>query len=360
MPFPHHPDAQLFPMMSETELLDLATDIAATELHEAIKLDPAGEFIVDGRNREAACGLAGVEPRYERLPAGTDIFAYVVSVNLRRRHLTVEQRHQIINEIKRRNPEISNREIAKRADVSYQTVNNVLSCPPDKELSPGQKTKGGDGKSYPKTGKYSAEQKDEIMAAIQTHRGMPERELAAQIGVSHGTVQRYRREMDGMTSREARREHGRPAAGVLRPAKPASASIAESIERRKNLKPFELTREEKGMGSAEYGAEQHPDYPPGWTRDHVHREKYGRIQIYTPAQLAEQELVKRFHAVVVALKTIAETGPDADELDCLSYDSLDGVEVQLEKFGPRVLDLIPAYRARIKSRKAPKLTVVKP
>jgi len=356
MAFPHHPDADLFPMMSEAELAELAADIAANGLRESIKLDPAGEFLVDGRNREKACVIAGIEPRYERLPDGTDIFAYVISVNLRRRHLSNEQRRDIVREIAARNPELSNREIAKLADVSYQTVNRVLYCPPDTDVSAGQTITGGDGKSYPKSGRYTAEQKDAIMAGIQENRGMPERELAEKLGVSHGTIQRYRREMDGMTP--PRPKHGRPAAAALRPATMPNVSLAEEIERRKALlKPFELSREEKGMGSPEYGAEQHPDYPPGWTRDHVHREKYGRIQIYTPAQIAEQKLVKQFHAVIVALKAIAESGPDADDLESVSYQELEAIDVQLWKFGPRALDLITSYLDR---RRKPKLTVVKP
>jgi len=358
MAFPHHPDADLFPMMSEAELAELADDIAANGLYEAIKLDHAGEVLVDGRNREAACELAGIEPRYVRLPADANLFAYIVSTNLRRRHLSAATRHEVVAEIARRNPDLSNRQIAKLADVSYQTVNNVLRAQVTSELSVGQRTTGEDGKSRPASGKYTAEQKDAIMAGIQENHGMPERELAEKLSVSHGTIQRYRREMDGM---EPRPKHGRAAAAALRPATVPNVSLAEEIERRKALlKPFELSREEKGMGSPEYGAEQHPDYPPGWTRDHVHREKYGRIQIYTPAQLAEQELVKRFHAVIVALKAIAENGPEADDLDGISYQEFETVEVQLEKFGPRVLDLISEYRARIRKRKQPNLTIVKP
>jgi len=81
-----HPVADLFPMLSEDELADLAEDIKANGLNFPIVLDAEGEMLIDGRNRLAACKLAGVEPRFERLN-GQDPRAYIISTNIRRRHL---------------------------------------------------------------------------------------------------------------------------------------------------------------------------------------------------------------------------------------------------------------------------------
>ena len=53
------------------------------------------------------------------------------------------------------------------------------------------------------------------------------------------------------------------------------------------------------MGTREEGSRQHPDYPPGWTYDHVHREKYGRIQLHSPSEIEERKLVQRFTGLVV-------------------------------------------------------------
>ena len=86
----YHPASMIFPLMDEDELRLLADDIKANGLREDIVLDSDGK-IVDGRNRQSACLLAGVKPRYKTLPDGVSPVAYVISENLRRRHLTKSQ-----------------------------------------------------------------------------------------------------------------------------------------------------------------------------------------------------------------------------------------------------------------------------
>ena len=84
-----HPVADLFPMMSEDELNDLAADIKANgQIHPIIITheeadEGAEEILIDGRNRWRACEIAGVEPRFERLN-GQDPVAYIMSSNDRR------------------------------------------------------------------------------------------------------------------------------------------------------------------------------------------------------------------------------------------------------------------------------------
>lgn len=86
---PVHPAADIFPMMSEEELVDPAEDIKANGLVHPLIIDAAGQLI-DGRNRLAACKLAGVEPRFEQLN-GRDPLAYIASANLKRRNLAKGQ-----------------------------------------------------------------------------------------------------------------------------------------------------------------------------------------------------------------------------------------------------------------------------
>lgn len=76
-------------MLPEDELEDLAEDIKTNGLQHPIVVKD-GELI-DGRNRLAACELAGVEPSYEELDS-QDPVAYILSANLARRHMSKGQR----------------------------------------------------------------------------------------------------------------------------------------------------------------------------------------------------------------------------------------------------------------------------
>jgi ParB-like chromosome segregation protein Spo0J len=90
-----HPFAAEFPMMSNDELHELADDIRANGLRQPIMLDRDGQLI-DGRNRLAACTLAGVEPTYTTLPDAEDAEAYIVSANTQRRNLSKGQEAMVV------------------------------------------------------------------------------------------------------------------------------------------------------------------------------------------------------------------------------------------------------------------------
>lgn len=84
-----HPAAEIFPMMSPDELKELAADIVTNGLMTPIVVDAEG-VLIDGRNRLAACKMAGVEPTFSNLN-GHDPLAFILSANIARRHMTKGQ-----------------------------------------------------------------------------------------------------------------------------------------------------------------------------------------------------------------------------------------------------------------------------
>src|SRR5262245_20614701 len=100
--YPPHPCADVFPMMTDTELDDLARDIQQHGLREPVTVwhDGARQYLLDGRNRLEALTRVGLEitPNHIREYAPSshvDLAAYVISKNIHRRHLTKEQ-HAIL------------------------------------------------------------------------------------------------------------------------------------------------------------------------------------------------------------------------------------------------------------------------
>jgi ParB-like chromosome segregation protein Spo0J len=141
-----HPLSAIFPPISDEDFGKLAADIKLHGLHQPI-VRYQGK-ILDGNNRYRACELVKIAPKFTDFD-GDDAQArnYVISVNIHRRHLSPDQRREIIAELLRLNPNQSNRQIGEQTKTSHTTVGAVR-----EELeSTGQigqlsETKGADGK----------------------------------------------------------------------------------------------------------------------------------------------------------------------------------------------------------------------
>jgi hypothetical protein len=134
-----HPAADLFPWLDEDELQQLADDIKANGQKQKVVRHKGR--VVDGRNRELACLVAGVRVEYADLPADTPeekILAGVISANLKRRHLTTSQRAMVAAELetlrhggdrKSQDAELhlvpARAEIAEQLNVSPRSVANA-------------------------------------------------------------------------------------------------------------------------------------------------------------------------------------------------------------------------------------------
>ena len=96
-----HPCADVFPMMSDAELDDLAQDIKANGQRQPVVLwvdKDDRQWLLDGRNRVEALKRVGIDPvvTVRAPPGGGDPVAYVISTNIRRRHLTKAQQAELI------------------------------------------------------------------------------------------------------------------------------------------------------------------------------------------------------------------------------------------------------------------------
>jgi N6-adenosine-specific RNA methylase IME4 len=92
-----HPFAEIFPLMEGAVFDDLVASIKANGQRDGVTLYRG--LVLDGRNRQRACGVLGVKCRYETLPAGADPLAFVLDKNLKRRHLNDDQRRMVAAKI---------------------------------------------------------------------------------------------------------------------------------------------------------------------------------------------------------------------------------------------------------------------
>jgi len=129
MEFAPHPIAELFPMLPESEIRELADDIVTFGQRVPIVL--LDGLVLDGRNRLAACRFADVAPMFEDY-AGDDPLNYVLSINLHRRHLSTSQRALVaatlvdwdngINQTTAGSANLQTRKAAEKLSISERAV----------------------------------------------------------------------------------------------------------------------------------------------------------------------------------------------------------------------------------------------
>jgi hypothetical protein len=182
-----HPYAELFSMEGGESLEELAADIAANGLVNAIVLDEG--LILDGRRRYAACKLAEVEGRFENFsylvaqgrakPNGQ--LAFVVSQNLHRRHLSDAQRAEVaakLANMPRGNPALTSSNTANRVfgltEAKAAEMMNVSVDQVQRAKRKQRETESGDNKepeeAEPKPER--SEQLRKIVSALQNVRSL--------------------------------------------------------------------------------------------------------------------------------------------------------------------------------------------
>lgn len=166
-----HPAANIFPMMTGDEYRALVDDIRANGLREPITLYQGQ--ILDGRNRYTACLELGIEPTYRDWNGPGSPIAYVVSLNLARRHLTSSQRAVIALEVERQlaeEAEVRRRELGRQAAIKqHGWVGQIIEQP---TTEPGRASEQaaalmGTNRQYVSDAKRLKEQAPDLLEAVR-------------------------------------------------------------------------------------------------------------------------------------------------------------------------------------------------
>lgn len=123
----HHPIADVWPMLDEAKLNELADDIRKNG-----QLVPVWLYegrILDGRNRWAACKIAGVDPKTKEY-TGDEPTAFAVSLNDRRRHMGKSALAAVAAELEPHFAKDAKRRQAEQAKRNQPQAQKVEKLPP--------------------------------------------------------------------------------------------------------------------------------------------------------------------------------------------------------------------------------------
>src|SRR5215211_2716900 len=183
---PVHLAADLFPMMPRDELIALGEDIKKNGLRTAPVLweaqKGATRYLLDGRNRldaMEAVGLSTLNAKGtwldEKVDLGCHTIRYddpyptVLSLNIQRRHLTADQKRDLIAEVLRATPAKSNRQIAEQVKADHKTVGSVRdNLKATGEIPQLETTIGKDGKA--RKPPIKKKRRDFVDVALETAR----------------------------------------------------------------------------------------------------------------------------------------------------------------------------------------------
>jgi len=115
---PIHELASMFPLITETDFDELVEDIKQNGLREKITLYQGS--VLDGQNRYRACMAAGVKPEFEEWDGKGTPEAFVISKNLRHRHLSPVEKAKIGARLKTRFEEAARARMTSGVNLSIQ------------------------------------------------------------------------------------------------------------------------------------------------------------------------------------------------------------------------------------------------
>jgi ParB/Sulfiredoxin domain len=157
-----HPAADVFPMLPEDELRKLGEDIKQRGLEEPIVLwsqeKGSDVYLLDGRNRMDAMELVGMETFYKTKEGGyhiqaghhrmvnsqehryyIDPYTFVISKNIRRRHLTKEQQADLIVKVMKASTDLAKLAKSVKRDSNGHVQGSTKDPIKEKAVTEGKK-----------------------------------------------------------------------------------------------------------------------------------------------------------------------------------------------------------------------------
>lgn len=141
---------QVMPRLSADEYADLEQSIKTDGVLVPIIVSPGGE-IIDGHHRAEIARRHGLHcPEVVKHGDATELRTFAYSLNLNRRHLTREQRRDLIAQSLRQDPQLADTVHAKRTGASDKTVTGVRDqLEATSEIPKLDRTVGADGRERP-------------------------------------------------------------------------------------------------------------------------------------------------------------------------------------------------------------------
>ena len=142
---------QVMPDMAQDEYDALKEDIAERGVMVPLEFDENGN-VLDGHHRLKICAELGIDDYPKIIRTGmseTEKWTHARKLNMARRHLTREQRREMMRNQIKDTPELSDRQIAKMLGVSHSTVGILRSeLVESGQVDESTTSVGSDGKTY--------------------------------------------------------------------------------------------------------------------------------------------------------------------------------------------------------------------
>lgn len=118
-----HELASIFPLMGDDEYQALVRDIENNGLLEAVWLYEGK--IIDGRNRYRACLELRITPQFRTWQGSGSPLAFVISLNLNRRHLTSSQKAVVALEVEKHLAHEARQQQGRRSDLLQKSAKSL-------------------------------------------------------------------------------------------------------------------------------------------------------------------------------------------------------------------------------------------